>query len=73
MRTLTVHARLVAKPRITHKTCTKCGQRKPLESFYRNTRQKRDGRRADCIACFGKRVKLRDAKRRASNRWQWMT
>lgn len=32
------------------KTCTKCGETKPLDEFHRHSRMK-DGRRPDCGAC----------------------
>lgn len=39
------------------KTCTKCGESKPLFDFYK--RETKDGRRADCISCFNLRSKKR--------------
>lgn len=52
------------------KVCSKCGEWKILESYYRCTRNS-DGRRADCRRCFGERVARRDRARAAASRWQW--
>jgi len=35
---------------MSEKTCTKCGEAKPVEAFYREKRAA-DGRRSDCGAC----------------------
>ena len=56
---------------MTEKPCTKCGKVKPLTAFYRCTRNK-DGRRADCIRCFGARIKAREERNQARARWHWM-
>jgi hypothetical protein len=45
------------------KSCTKCGETKPLTEFHVNNRVK-DGRRADCRAC----VKVSNAERNAAVR-----
>jgi hypothetical protein len=54
------------------KICTKCGQHKPLESYYRQTSHK-SGRRSECKACFYKRIKARDRALSAAARWMRMT
>lgn len=36
-----------------NKTCTKCGEVKPIDDFYRQAKTK-DGRRYDCKVCFKK-------------------
>lgn len=36
------------------KTCTKCGEEKPLDKFHRESRA-RDGRRSDCKDCVNRR------------------
>lgn len=38
------------------KTCTKCGESKPLDSFYRNP-ECRDGRQGSCKVCDNVRTK----------------
>lgn len=40
------------------KACTKCGEVKSLDAFYRAAGT-RDGRRGDCIECFRRRAKER--------------
>ena len=45
------------------KRCSKCGELKPLDSFYRE-KTGRDGRRSDCKDCFAVRAKDWYAKNR---------
>lgn len=40
------------------KECRKCGERKPLDQFYRGTKGK--GYRSSCIVCYRKMVKARE-------------
>jgi len=56
------------------KRCSKCGESKPLEEFYKASTSK-DGRRGDCKTCFSKRsaewyVKNRDHVIDRVKRWQ---
>src|SRR6185437_8982837 len=45
------------------KRCSKCGELKPLDAFYKQSTG-RDGRRADCKDCFAVRAKDWYAKNR---------
>jgi hypothetical protein len=54
------------------KPCTACHISKPLASYYRYHRS-RDGHLGICKRCFLARQAVYKAKRRAVNRWLWMT
>ena len=41
---------------MTQKVCTKCGETKPLDAFYK-AKGTRDGLRGDCKTCFAARAK----------------
>lgn len=43
------------------KTCTACGETKPLTDFHRD-KNSRDGRRGDCATCVGIKNKKRNAQ-----------
>jgi hypothetical protein len=56
------------------KRCSKCGELKPLDSFYKQATG-RDGRRADCKDCFAVRArdwysKNRDHAVERARKWQ---
>lgn len=56
------------------RTCTMCGQTKPLDQFYREPRAS-DGRQARCITCFtavmkSVRPKYAAQKLQAQKRWR---
>ncbi len=50
------------------KQCTKCGQDKPLEEFYRGSTRSFDGRRGACRVCDSElqRVRRKSEKYRAT-------
>lgn len=53
-----------------HKTCTKCGETKPLDEFHKDAR-KRDGRRSYCKHCVAERDRRYSEKNREKiNEWQ---
>jgi len=47
----------------THKTCTLCGETKPIAEFYRQSSM-RDGHRNECKTCQGKAWKRRYYERK---------
>jgi hypothetical protein len=52
------------------KRCTKCGETKPLEAFYRN-RRNRDGRQVSCKACDRAYKRANPEKKRdQERRWR---
>jgi hypothetical protein len=54
---------------IAHKTCSKCGQDKPLVEFHLQP-SGRLGRRADCIECCTKRrLKAAAHTKEATGKW----
>lgn len=42
-------------PQPSHKTCTVCGEEKPLEDFHRRRHRTKDGRRTACKECTNAR------------------
>jgi len=44
--------RIPSTPNATEKRCTRCGETKKIDSFYKEKRN-RDGRMSHCIECFG--------------------
>lgn len=68
------HREEPSMPEQAYKRCTKCGELKPLDEFYRN-RSFGDGRQPSCKACFNITKKAyRDANpektKRAAERWR---
>ena len=47
------------------KTCTKCGEFKPLFDYHQRKDNKADGRRADCIVCVRERKRVHLLKNKA--------
>lgn len=57
------------------KTCSRCGETKPLTAFHRHSRML-DGRRSDCAECARALTKLYQERKRAEigdEAWREMT
>jgi hypothetical protein len=64
---LEIHAGLLSGVfPLPYKRCSACAVLKPLTAFYRHDRNKTDGRRADCKACFKKSRIARQAGKQGS-------